>query len=150
MGLYLDATINKRMTNNQGSSFKELPYGAKEEKSMAVSMTIKIQAFVHILACKIARNIKDFCIDFTKNQSQLIFFARPLHLEHVMQYQPNTILWFTSISKIVEKSLTRSCHLSPIPARCSSGNMLRVLGMHVLRSKYLQMHVQLVICNSYL
>ena len=100
MGLYLDATINKRMTNNQGSSFKELPYGAKEEKSMAVSMTIKIQAFVHILADKIVKNIKYFRTNFTKNQSQLNFLARPLHLEHIMQYQRNTILWFTSISKL--------------------------------------------------
>ena len=74
MGLYLDATINKRKTNNQGSSFKELSYGAKEENSMAVSMTIKIQAFVHILACKIAKNILHFYKNFTKNQSQLIFF----------------------------------------------------------------------------
>ena len=60
MGLYLDATINKRKTNNQGSSFMELSYDAKEENSMSVSMTIKIQAFVHIFACKIVKNVKDF------------------------------------------------------------------------------------------
>ena len=71
MGLYLDATINKRKTNNQGSSFKELSYDPKEENSMSVSMTIKIQAFVHILACKIVKNVKDFNINLTKNQSQL-------------------------------------------------------------------------------
>ena len=68
MGLYLDTTINKRKTNNQGSSFKELSYDPKEENS---SMTIQIQAFVHILACKIVKNVKYIRINFTKNESQL-------------------------------------------------------------------------------
>ena len=146
MGLYLDANINKRKTNNQGSSFKELSYDPKEENS---SMTIQIQAFVHILVCKIVKNVKYIRINFTKNESQLNF-SRPGYLENIKHYQRNTILWFTYISKIVEKSLSRACHLSQIPARCSSGNMLRVLGMHVLCSKYLEMPFQLVICNSYL
>ena len=66
MGLYLDATINKRKTNNQGCSFKELSYDPKEENSMSVSMTIKIQAFVYILVCKIVKNVKEFRTNFTK------------------------------------------------------------------------------------
>ena len=36
--------------------------------------------------------------------------ARPRHLEHVTQYQQNTILWFTYILKIVQKGLSRACH----------------------------------------